>query len=187
MTDPKQLVTDQISAIDRQTRPHWEALRLYRPSPKGTGTALKLEVRLAPQYHAKGYVESVDGGVFLELARQAGQDGAGNATFAWTEALRAKLGLADLTALLACLRATWAGWEQLPGTKPDRPSQRALFHKTEAGSTIIDYSRVDGGAFLRISKSADQKVAHRLSMEDLIAVEAYLALALDAVLRLGVR
>jgi hypothetical protein len=188
MADEKAAVAAQIDTIAKAMRYRMEPVRLYRPNAKQTGTALKLDLRCDPTYNPKGYVEDVAGGCFLELVRQTGTDGQGNATFGWPEALRAKLGLADVTALLGCVRATWAGWEVLPGAKEQTPKQRVLFHKTDAGSTIIDFTAVEtGGAFLRISKSADQRVAHRLSWDDLIAVEVYLTEALRVLLTLGVR
>lgn len=168
---------------------------IHKPNKAGTGQALKLELRLAPQFVAGekgGYYDpeaNKEGGLFLELAGQ-GPAKNGFATFDWQTVLRCKLGVPDLTGLLLAIR----NWRQLgyevPGHlqgKAGKPNTVTLFHKTPTDSTIITYEFGDSSSVLRISKGKDLARSISLSLTEEFLFERYLALSLDAHLKTGKR
>lgn len=98
---------------------------LYHPNPRGTGSAVKMDIRPA--------LTDSEGCVMLSIATQAtladrSAGAAKAATFDWANALTVKLGFSDLCAFLQVFRGEY---EAIEGGK-------GLFHMSSAGSTKIN-------------------------------------------------
>lgn len=178
-----------------QIRP--EPIVFFKPS-KGDpskGVAAKFNLRLTPSYDAeKGYLEGVEGGLFVDLVGQ-GPEKNGFPTFRWTEkaaVVTAKLGLKDVSSIRTAIRdfrvrgvevATY-----LRGRKSPKPNQVSLFHQHEAsGTTGITYTFEAESSFLAVSKSAEQRKSVSLTLDEELALDAYLEQAIRAFIMLGVR
>src|SRR4051812_20489714 len=83
-----------------------QPLTIHKPTQNGTGTALKLNTRLAfewghtdpePGQQPVKFLKRTRGGLFVDFAKQnPGRDDKGHATFAWADQkslVTAKLGL----------------------------------------------------------------------------------------------
>lgn len=191
-----------------------EAYYTYRPKLDGSGTALKLNLRVVPvteEGDGSIYVKDVDGGLFLDLAGQKGAVAKGtNPTFDWQGSNRvtAKLGMVDVTSWLFALRHFRQTQGMLAFEKRALPpslqnnrepdlakakKQLVLFHKFKTSTTAITISFDAEGSTLAISKPPATKGGKPtrkvigLSLIEEVAVERYLQMALDAFLRVGMR
>jgi hypothetical protein len=182
--------SDVLSEL--QLRPR--DLRFYKPK-NGQGAAVKFDLRLVPlvKVGATGdtYVKSVSGGLFLEMARELpSKDAEGNATFGWDEAntrITGKLGLPDVTSLLTAVRCRYAK-RLLPDSYGFEGGDSVkLFHKFGDETTAIRYTLAPDGAFLHISKSKELQRKVKLSLQEELAMEAYLQHALNMFVLMGVR
>jgi hypothetical protein len=173
-----------------------EPIKVHKPSKSGSGSALKLDLRLTPDYgqgkDGRVFVRDVKGGLFLEIAPQLGRDEGGNATFDWQNTIMAKLGLPDITALLVAYRCRWAG-RGLPANilrKDQNPAVVSLFHKFNDDSTVIEIELHKEGSKVSISKKTAGQV-HKgfipLLLTEELLVERYLDEALTAFLKVGKR
>lgn len=171
---------------------------IHKPKKAGGGAAMKIQLRLEPVWDKDGGFftkESLkQGGLFLDLAAQnEGTDAGGNPTFNWeTGALiTAKLGIPDMTAILVGIREFRKNRADIPvylRPKSGEANVVNLFHKNpKGGSTIITLTFEDEKSILRISKGPQQFRSIALSMSEELILESYLALALDAFLRVGKR
>lgn len=178
----------RLAELRHHPREHY----VYKPYKDGSGTALKVQLRLVPTFHEKGYIADVDGGLFLELAAQLPAKGAdGFARFGWEEPTKvvAKLGVPDLTAILAGIREVRYRGKSTPKgtrTKSDTDGTTVgMFHKFDNASTAIAVKFAADHTELFVSKSKDLKRGIKLTLQEEVAFEAYLRRALDAFLDLG--
>ena len=174
---------------------------IHKPNMKGAGVALKLQLRLAPKWvpteGGKGYFDAAankQGGLFLELAPQGPKDGKGNPTFLWKDEdklIRCKLGIPDITGLLAAIREFRIARAAVPAYLQDRKNPQenvvSLFHKNKVGSTIISYTMEDQQSILRISKGKDQARSIALTLGEEIILQTMLEQALRVYLKVGKR
>lgn len=169
-----------------------EAMYVYKPMKAGSGTALKVDLRLDPVYGDTGYVTEVKGGLFVELAAQEGVKD-GFPTFGWKSESKvsAKLGIPDVTALLLGLREVRMRGKPVPvGIRPkgdDKGATISLFHRFGDKTAAISLQFIADGSFFGISKSKDLRRGIKLTLSEEIALETYLRLALKKLLQLGVR
>lgn len=173
-----------------------EPIVFFKPTPTGKGGAAKFNLSLQPTYKpGENYVDAVDGGLFVDLVAQGDKNLAGYPTFKWTEKetmITAKLGLPDVSALLASIRdfrvrgvevATYLRGKQKP-----QPNQVSLFHQSDtSGTTGISYTFGDEDSVLRISKSKDKFRSISLNLGEEVILQAYLEYALNAFIRVGKR
>lgn len=197
MSDAREQATARLEEIWRLAtatiRPM--ALAFYKPNVKdrSRGVAAKFNLRLKPQWNDKGYLDSVEGGLFVDLVAQ-GPEKNGFPQFEWEGATRitAKLGLKDVASLRAAIRdyrvrgvevATY-----LRGKSKDKPNVVSLFHQHEsAGTTGISYQFEAESSFFQISKSKDLRRSINLLLDEELQLDEYLAQALTAFVRFGVR
>lgn len=206
MPTPTEILLDLHRNVMRSLQP--EPMYVYKPRPDGSGTALKANLRLVPEFatadDGKEFVRNVDGGLFLELVPQIGktQDGK-HATFGWTDprAIRVKVGLADQLALLTAMREVRSRGKAVPAMlrpklRTDNPSEEdlkrqattvALFHRFGGSSTAINYQFSVDSSTLSVSKSADLRRQVTFTLMDEVMFERYLQLGLDAYVRWGAR
>lgn len=179
-----------------QIRP--EPVTFFKPQKNGNGVAARFNLRLQPKYVEEekgGYLDEVEGGLFVDLVAQGDTNAQGFPTFKWQDAasiVRAKLGLVDVTNLLAAIRdfrvrgvevATY-----LRGRDKAKNNVVSLFHQTDqSGTTGISYEFGPESSVLAISKSRDLRKSVSLTLGEEVALVAYLELALRAFLLLGVR
>lgn len=170
----------------------------YKPNKKLTGTALRIDVRLAPKYNDKGYIEAAtkdDGGVFAVIAKQKDAlDDNGNANFDWDGGMTVKLGRPDLSNILFAIQSRRFRKGTIPGGKVDKDGNNSveMIHKFAkstgpATTTIIGYKLLDDGAFFTVSKSATERSAVKLSLVEELELELYLTNALNAAHAVGKR
>ena len=172
---------------------------VYKPSKQGSGQAMKIQLRLEPNWVATetgGYFERPkDQGLFVEIAPQEGKGEEGFAKFGWNSPglVRCKWGMVDVTRWLTSYREV----RQLNGEVPfayrpgpDRttsPNVLSSFHKYGPHSTAITYTFEPTRSILRISKSKDLARSIALDLNEEVGLAAYLDLALKAFLRVGIR
>lgn len=177
-----------------------EALKIHKAKRDGTGVALKLELRLTPEYGtgSKGsfFVRSVKGGLFLDLVPQTATNEAGDATFGWDDprAVGAKLGLPDIGSLLVAVESRYASKaipENLRAKGDELGVSVGMFHVFEGDSgkstTAIDYRLAKEGAYLSMSKSATQRQKLMLTQAEELQLRAYLQHSLSMFLLVGKR
>ena len=164
---------------------------IYKPRADGSGAALKLQLRLKPTLNEKGYIHTVDGGLYLELAAQTGKGEDGYARFGWQDNLKltAKLGVPDISAILLGLRYVRHLDKKLPDAIRAKGDQEGtslgLFHRFGEATTAIDVKFAADGSFLRISKSKTWYRSIKLTLTEELVIEAYLQQALQAFLAVG--
>lgn len=175
-----------------------EPVKFYKPRPDGSGGALSVQYRVTVELDPeRGFVRQVDGGVFLELVSQGPMKN-GNSTFNWQgpDRVAAKLGMADLQALLVSMREVRVAGRTVPkylqSRKTPNDYEVSLFHQfTGAGgtksTTSISYTFSADGGGLRAAKSRDLWRAVSLTLGEEFALERYLLAALDAFQRVGLR
>lgn len=192
-TSGQQRLEDIWRLTMAQIRP--EALPFYKPQRNGNGVAAKVNLRLRPKYpEDRDFVESVDGGLFIDLVAQGPNKGE-YATFRWAEkehVVTAKLGLVDVSMLRAAIRdfrvrgievATY-----LRGRDKAKGNVVSLFHQTDSsGTTGITYTFEAESSVLRISKSKDVWKSISLTLHEELQLDAYLEHAMRAFIILGVR
>ena len=170
-----------------------EPVHFYKPRPDGGGAALKLQLRLKPILNQKGYIHTVDGGLYLELAAQTGKGEDGHARFGWQDNLKltAKLGVSDISALLLGFRYVRHLEKKLPDAIRAKGDQEGtslgLFHRFGKATTAIDVKFAADGSFVRVSKSKTSYRSIKLSLTEELVIEAYLQHALRAFLAVGAR
>lgn len=104
----------------------------FRPTAKGNGSALRLE--LHPAHRDPSSPGTVAGSIFLTLANQMTvggmQNGASSfASFDWKGAIRVKLDRTDLSHILQVLR----------GMKENVLDGKGLFHRSATANTVIRF------------------------------------------------
>ncbi len=103
-----------------------KAMTMYHPNGKGTGSAMKLELRPA---HGE-----TDGSVLVTLAPQEearelpNHDGYAT-NFNWDKAISAKFDMIDLTQMLMVLR----------GAQESIADGKGLFHRTASANIVIKF------------------------------------------------
>jgi hypothetical protein len=173
---------------------------VLRPSPivyykgrrAGGGMAGKFNLNVQPEYNEAGFIKELKGGLFLDLAEQGENNAAGHPTFKWAERetlITAKFGIPDIVALLAAMRdfrvrgvdvATY-----LRG-KANKPNQVSLFHQvSKTDTTVITYTFEPERSILNVSKARDRQRALVLNLGEEIALQAYLEMSLDILMRYG--
>ena len=170
-----------------------QPLTVYKPKGDTEGAALKLQLRLVPTYAGAEYPESVSGGLFVELVGQTGKDPAGFTKFGWQEddKITAKLGLPDISAMLAAYRNVRLRGKPTPEntrTKGDTDGVTvSMFHRFDTDTAVLEWRLDATGSFFRISKSKDWNRSIRLSLQEEVQLETYLQRALSALQSLGCR
>lgn len=172
-----------------------EPIVFYKPKKSGDGVAAKFNLRLRPHWvPGEEYVSEVDGGLFVDLVAQGESNTAGFPTFKWTDKatlITAKLGLPDISGLLAAMRDFRDRGLEVPTYlrgKDKKPNVVSLFHTTDtSGSTGISYQFEPESAVLRVSKSKDKFKSVSLTLGEEVIFRHYLAIALDAYVRFGLR
>jgi hypothetical protein len=196
--DPKAMLAAIYIQLATEFEPQHHVI--HKPNMKGTGQALKIQLRLAPKWVAteddKGYFDAAankQGGLFLEIAPQGPKVG-DNPTFLWKDEdklIRCKLGIPDITGLLAAMREYRIGRADVPAYLQDRknpqPNQVSLFHKNKTGSTIISYTLEEQQSILRISKGKDQARSIALTMGEELILQTMLEQSLKVYLKVGKR
>jgi hypothetical protein len=197
--DPKQMLQSMYIQLNTEFEPQHHVI--HKPNMKGSGQALKIQLRLAPKWVATndqgdGYFDAAankQGGLFLEIAPQ-GPKVNDNPTFLWkdeSQLIRCKLGIPDISGLLAAMREYRVGRADVPAYLQDRknpqPNQVSLFHKNKTGSTIIQYTLEEQQSILRISKGKDQARSIALTPGEEIIFQALLEQALRVYLKVGKR
>ena len=168
---------------------------VYKPTKKGSGSALRLQLRLEPEWQEEEtYVRPLvkgNGGCFLELAAQTGFSD-GNASFGWGDdsLVRAKLGLQDVMKLLTAIREVRVAGHEVPPALRGKSGDEwmvELFHQFNGSTTIISMKFEADRSFVRIGKSKDHHRSIALDMHEERGFERYLELTLEGFLRVGVR
>lgn len=177
-----------------------EPFTVFKPR-KGAGTAMQVQLRLSPEFVPNGaggtYIrKSKRQGVFLELAAE-GPMVNGFPTFGWRndDLVRVKLGLADITRLLAAIREVRALGKELPSNlraKADQPYTVGAFHKFNGATAAISYAFEAERSALQVSRqpapgAPAQRRSITLNLDEEVAFEHYLRLALDGLLKVGLR
>lgn len=172
---------------------------IYKPTKQGTGQAMKVHLRLDPEWvvtEGGGYFKRPkDQGLFVELAPQEGVGEGGFAKFGWASQglVRCKWGVVDVTKWLTSYeRVRLLGGEVPFGYRPgpdrkETPMVLSSFHKYGAASTAINYTFEGSRGILRVSKSKDLARSIVLELHEELGFRAYLELALEAFLRVGIR
>lgn len=200
-------MTDEINylkAIGRATRQIQlqnglmltpESLKIYKPTKTKSGAAVKFDLRLIPEWETAKtkttvpFVKVVGGGMFMELARQTGEDDKGNATFGWQAAdqrIVTKLGLPDLSAILVAVECRYAG-KPLPNPKKGTKNVVSMFHQTQKGNTIIEYRLFPTHAILHVSKGKGDFISLKITMQEELQIKAYLEHAMKMLMLTGMR
>jgi hypothetical protein len=185
-----QTVMQQLMFLTRmaELRHRPRELYVYKPRQDGSGTALKVQLRLVPTFHDKGWVADVAGGLFIEMAPQLPAKGAdGFARFDWASdgnKITAKLGVPDITAILVGIREVRFRGKPTPKstrTKTDEVGTTvSLFHKFGESSTGIALQFSADATEILVSKSKELRRGIKLTLQEEVALEAYLRKALDA-------
>jgi hypothetical protein len=184
---------DHLARIQNlQLRPG--PLLVYKPNREAKGNALKLELRLQPQFSEEGYQRKPAGGLFLDLVAQTGVDQNKNATFGWGDdagKLTAKLGLPDMSRmLLGYTLFRERGQAIPPAYRPKRDEQGIaveMFHKFGETSTVITWAFLADGSTLRVSKGPQQYRSIKLDLAEELLLVNYLKLALTGFQLAGLR
>ena len=111
-----------------------KAMTMYHPKGKGTGSAMRLELRPA---HGE-----VDGSVVVTLAPQ--KEAETYPGFDWDKAISAKFDMIDLTQMLMVLR----------GAQESIADGKGLFHRTASANIVIKFEhRIEpvAGYWLEVS------------------------------------
>lgn len=162
--------------------------RIYKPQNDNSGTCLKIQLRLEPQFatNDKGaeYVDRrlTDGGLFLELVPQGPEKTPnGEAKFLYDSPKRviALLGTPDVSGMLAAYRDVRLRGLGVPAYLLKRskgtvdPMTVSLFHQTPGGGNcVIQWTFSDNGSRLRISRAADHAQTITLTLgEELVLVD----------------
>lgn len=196
MADDKAVQFQEVYRISASTlRP--EPIVFYKPQKTGNnGVAAKFNLALRPTYSAEqGYVEEVDGGLFLDLVAQGDKNAAGFPTFKWTDKdtlITAKFGLPDVSGLLVAIRDVRVRGAEVPtylrGKSVEKTNVVSLFHKSgDAATTGITYTFEKDSSILRLSKSRDKFRSVSLTLGEEVILEEYLRFALEAFIRVGMR
>jgi hypothetical protein len=180
-----------------------QPLLVYKPRNKGDGVAMRVQLRLEPEWEEieasegkpQGFARPVikgNGGLFLELAEQQGTGEGGFAKFGWTDdrLIRVKLGIADVSKILTGIQQVRVAGQELPASmrgKDGDPFVLALFHKFGDQSTAISMKFEGDRSFIRVSKSKDWSRSISLELHEELQLKAYLELALEGFLRVGLR
>jgi hypothetical protein len=189
-------VMEQLAFLTRmiELRHRPREMYVYKPRQDGSGTALKVQLRVIPEFPPdKTYISKVDGGLFLELAPQLGEKGPdGFARFDWAtdgHKITAKLGVPDITTILVGIREVRYRGKATPKstrTKSDTDGTTvSMFHKFEASTTSIALKFEADATILYVSKSKDVKQSIKLTLQEERALEAYLIHALDVFHEVG--
>jgi hypothetical protein len=172
-----------------------EPMVIYKPTKGDTGSALKLDLRVEPTFNNGGYVDSASGGLWLEIAPQSGFSN-GFAQFAWTDKTRtvaAKLGLADIQAILTAIRQVRYLGKTVPMNlrpykEPEtKPTMLGRFHKNQSGSTIIEVNFEAERTLWSVSKGPTHRGRVALTLDEELLLETYLRISLEAFMKVGLR
>lgn len=127
-------------------------VRFYKPTNSGQGAASKWNLSYKKKETDKGTFGQWM--LFLEVSRQIAKDADGNDRFDWDNAIKVKLGEADIGELLAVLQ----GRKNSVGTKG------SLYHQTPGGGNkVIGLSVSDKGGYnLTVSSQDKDKNSNRL-------------------------
>lgn len=180
-----QTLQQQLRVLSLQVEP--APIVFYKPLKDGTGRALRVQIRLRPTF--RGNIPRAAGAVFLELAAQKSErDANGNALFDWENTLTAKLGVPDLTGILYAMRCRVL---RIPVSEKDSASI-SLFHQFKDAegseqSTVIKYELQKDRAMLSVSKSKTVRSSIGLTLQEEVALEAYLQHALQWAMFTGKR
>ncbi len=176
-----------------------ESLKVYKPTRSGSGAAIKFDLRLVPKWGKPKskpgdgptipFVESVGGGMFMELARQVGEKD-GHAVFGWQkpdQVIVVKLGLPDLSAILCGIECRWSK-RALVNPKKNTNDTVGLFHQTPGGGTkAIDYKLVGDGAIIRVSQGKGDYISIKLSLAEELQMRVYFEHAMKMLMLTGMR
>lgn len=142
--DQGQVTKDKLPAEPPSQRTFRPRLIFYHPSPKGTGAALQLDLRL------NGAGEDRYDCFFLEMANQKqaaaeGEKGRRHASFDWEKKVTVKMGFSDVCELLTVLE----GRREQAGN-----GQQGMYHQTTDTNTLISFRRSaeQGTYLLNVSK-----------------------------------
>lgn len=173
-----------------------QPLLVYKPTKAGSGTAMRVQLRLEPEWEeGEGYVRPVikgNGGLFLELAEQQGTGEGGFAKFGWADQslIRVKLGLPDVSKVITSIDQVRLAGQELPASfrgKDQDPFTLSLFHKFGDQSTAISLKLEQDRSFLRVSKAKDWSRSITLELHEELQLRTYLAMSMEGFLRVGLR
>jgi hypothetical protein len=137
----------------------------YKPTKAGTGAASGW------QLSRKEGVPSL----WFQMAKQAGNNAKGNATFDWEHKIIFKLGQNDVGEILAVLMRQKDG----VGEKKPDGKHSDLFHQTEKGNTVLYFGVSDKGGFqIALSRKMKGEAAATRIMHALTVGEAAYLLCL---------
>lgn len=182
-------------SIQRCIETQWQpqSYLVYKPRGAGNGVAMGLQLRLDPTWNEEGHPERKNThGLFLELAPQEGKGEEGFAKFGWAspKLMRVKLGIIDVTKILAALREVRLLGREVPlayRPSPDKNYTVTSFHKFNNTSTAINMTFEAERSFLRISRSATNAQSITLDLHEELGFQMYLEESLKQFFRFGIR
>lgn len=175
-----------------------EPLVFFKPKKSGDGLAAKFNLRLKPAWKerdGKEWLDEVEGGLFVDLVAQGPQNAAGFPTFKWDDKaslVTAKLGMKDAASLRVAIRDVRVRGVEVPNYLRGKDKAKAdlvsIFHQHESsGTSGITYQLGPESSFLAVSKSKDLRRSVSLTLDEELALDAYLEGAIRAFILLGVR
>lgn len=185
------------------TKWHPSERRIYKPLQQGGGTALKIQLRIAPVFvsstEGAEYIDqkASDGGLFLELVPQLGPVAKGQfARFDYQSDKRiiSKLGLPDACALLIAYTTVREAHKAVPRPlrkvsklDPDgSPDTASLFHQTPGGGNcVVTWQFSAENSVLRLSRSATHVQKITLTLIEELQFAKLLNRAIEAFLDTG--
>jgi len=168
------MTNEHNETTERRTRPRNGRVALYHANTKGTGAAMRLELKL--NHDRDGRPDCF----FLEMANQKTKpchelNGRQLATFDWENKATVKLDFGDVCEMLTVLEGNQTG----AGNK-----QKGIYHETGHASTIISLNKSDRGAGYVLGISRKSKGGEEVFKGFIVVSEAE-AIGLRSVLHTG--
>lgn len=173
-------------------------LLIYKPMQNFTGNALKVEYRLPPTFE-NGFLKAPkpkDTGAFVVWAKQKAENNErGDPQFDWDNGITVKLGMPDITGILYGIecryykRKLYAREKNKETGKWQEVETNAVkaFHKFEDDNAALTYQLQPKGAIWGVTKPGKITGSISISLQEEIALRAYLQMMLQAMLLIGKR
>lgn len=181
---------------------HPEPLGFYKPMGPGKGKAMKVQYRYKALENDKGFIEDVEGGLFLQIAPEVGKNDGNFATFGWDQAKNpttviAKLGLADVQGMAAA-REHYRRFYKLPASLKKKQKVEGkwvpvdgeiwgTYHKSGSGGLAIELLFAVESLTITVSRSAQQRQSIQLTLAEEWSFFRYLERAVDRMMDVGER
>ncbi len=188
-------IADQVNLIERYLRLEFEPepLLVYKPRGPGKGVAMKLGLRIEPEF-GETYVAGHDGGLYLEMASE-GESSGEHASFRWKDEkarVTAKLGVPDVSAMIFAYQQVRIRGKAIPSpykgkTTIENADVLSMIHQFGGITTFIDWTFTKKGSFLRVAKNDGRALSISLSLTEEVQVHLYLTTALSVYQLIGGR